>query len=190
MPRDVATVFADDEFLILGRLAGGQQAHQVAAPVLPAEHEILAAALERLLQHLGIGRGEIGRRQHIEHLPHRELDDRLVLRRHAAHAGRRVVPPLLSQQKRLREQIERRSFPLRPGKAPILRLRLDQGPGSLIGREIMQRSFEEAGSRFACASWAISICRCGADARCEAQSIKASDSATGDMPPVRRASIA
>ena len=109
---------ADDEIAGRdGRLAGGQQAHPVAAPVLPAEHEILAAALERLLQHFGIGRGEIGGRQHIEHLPYRELDDRLVLRRHTAHAGGRIVPPLLFQQKRLGEQIERRNFPFRPGKA-------------------------------------------------------------------------
>ena len=136
--------FADDEIPTSVRLlAGGQQAHPVAVPVLPAECEIFATTLESLLQHFGIGRGEVGWRQRIEHLPHGELDDRLVLRRHAAHAGRGVVPPLLSQKKRLGEQVERRSFPLRPGKAPILRLRLDQGPGSLTGREVMQRRFKE-----------------------------------------------
>jgi hypothetical protein len=107
---------------------------------LPAEDEVLAAALERLLQHLGIASGEIGRRQHIEHLPHRKLDDRLIPRRYAPHPGGRVVPPLLSQQKRLGEEVERRAFPLRRGKAPILRRRLDQGPWPLTGREIMKHS--------------------------------------------------
>ena len=40
--------FANDEFLVRGRLAGGQQSHPVAEPVLPAEHEILATAPEGL----------------------------------------------------------------------------------------------------------------------------------------------
>jgi hypothetical protein len=111
--------------------------------MLPAEYEILAAALECLLQHFGIGSGEIGRRKHVQHLPHRELDDRLVCRRDAAHAGRRVVPPLLFQKKRLSKQVERRTFPLRLRKAPILRLRLDEGPGALVRREPMQRGFEK-----------------------------------------------
>ena len=123
-----------------------------------------------LVQHFRIGNGEIGWRQHIEHLPHREFDNRLVPRRNAAHAGGRLVPPLLFQQKRLREQIERRTLPLRRRKTSILRLRLDQGPRLLAGREAMKRSFENL---FALrkASCAISICRCGAAAKCEAQSI-------------------
>ena len=135
--------FADDEFRIPGRLIRRQQPHQVVTPVLPAKDKVLATGLKRFFQHFGIGGGEIGGRQHIEHLAHREFDDRLVLRRHAAHAGGRVTPPLLSQQECLCQQVERRDFPLRPGKSPVLRLRLDQGPRSLTGREILQRGFEQ-----------------------------------------------
>ena len=116
--------------------------HPVAEPVLPAEHKILAPAPEGLVQHFRIGNGEIGWRQHIEHLAHREFYDRLVPRGYAAHAGGYLVPPLLSQQKSLRKQIEWRPLPFRSGKAPILRLWLDQGPRSVLGRETMNRSFE------------------------------------------------
>src|ERR1700687_174517 len=135
---------ADDETLIVARLlTSGHHVHPVAVPILPAEYEIFAAALEGLLQRFGMGDRKVGGREHVEPLPYRELDDRLVLRRHAPHACRRVVPPLLFKQKRLNKQVERRSFPLRIGKPPILRLRLDQGPGSLIGREVVKRGFEK-----------------------------------------------
>ena len=141
-------VLADDEIIARGRLpAARQQAHPVAAPVLPAAHEIRATALERLLQHFGIGCGEIRRRQHIQHLPDREFDDRLVWFRHTAHAGGSVMPRLLRLQKGLRQQIERRKFPFRTGEAAIMRLRLDQGPRPLLRREEMPRSFEEAAWR-------------------------------------------
>src|SRR5882672_2480052 len=54
-----------------------------------------------------------------------------------------VMPPLLVQQERLREQVERRTFPLRLSKTPILRLRLDQRPRAPTGREVMQRRFNK-----------------------------------------------
>ena len=108
---------ADNEVLMLRLLAGGEQPHPVTPPVLPTEHKILAAALKSLLQNFGIGGGEIGGRQHVEELPDGEFDDRLVLRRHTAYAGGGIVPPLLFQKKRLGEQVERRNFPFRPGKA-------------------------------------------------------------------------
>jgi hypothetical protein len=83
--------------------ANGLQVHHVAAPVLPTEYKILTTTPEGFLPHLGIGRGEIGWGQHVQHLPHRELDDCLVRRRYAAQTGGRVVPPLLVQQKCLRK---------------------------------------------------------------------------------------
>jgi hypothetical protein len=95
---------------------------------LPADHKRIQS------------RGEIGRRQH---LPHGEFDNRLVLRRHATHASGRVVPPMLVQQKRLREHVKSWIFPLWFGKTPILRRWLDQGPWPLVCRRILQRSFEE-----------------------------------------------
>src|SRR3954454_17466992 len=102
--------------------------------MLPAKNEILTAALKRFLQHFGISSGKIGWRQHIEHLPYREFDDRLVLRGNAADSGSRIMPPLLIQQKRLCEQIEQRQLPLRRGEAPVLRLRPDQEPRQAMGR--------------------------------------------------------
>src|SRR6516164_11642478 len=118
---------ADDELLVFGRPpARRQQPHQVAVPVLKTENEVLAAGLERLLQHFGIGCRKVGWRQHVQHLPNRELDHSLIRWRRPVYAGGCVVPPLLSQEEGLRQQIERRTFPLWIGETPILWLRLDQ----------------------------------------------------------------
>jgi len=86
----------------------------------------------------------MGRRHHVQHLPDRKLDDRLVLLGHAAHTRGRVVPPLFAEQKGLCHQIERRLFPLWPAKALVLRLWLDQRPRSLPGRQETLRGFTEA----------------------------------------------
>jgi hypothetical protein len=51
---------------------------------------------------------------------------------------------LFAEQKGLRHQIERRLFPLRPAETLVLRLRLDQRPRPLTGREEPLRGFEEA----------------------------------------------
>ena len=161
---------ADDEIGVTGRRGGGAQLQPVPVPVLPAEYEILAAALERLLQHFRIGGGKIGRRKHVQQLPHRELDDGLVRRRNAAHAGRRIVPPLLAEQEGLCEHVERRTLPLRICKTPVLRFWLDQRPGALIGPKPLRGLLEQLPA-LRQASSDISSCRCGAAARCQAQSI-------------------
>src|SRR5207244_2749013 len=49
----------------------------------------------------------------------------------------------LHLQKCLRQQIERWKFPLWTGEAPVLRLRLDQGPWPLAAREEMLRRLDK-----------------------------------------------
>ena len=58
----------------------------------------------------------------------------------AADAGDRLVPPIFSNQEGLRKQIEGLRRPLRLGKAMIVRLRLDQIPGSAVLICKMKRS--------------------------------------------------
>jgi hypothetical protein len=81
---------------------------------------------DALLEH-GVGRDEIGRGHHVEHLAGRELDDRLVVARHAAHAGGGGMPPLLLEQEGLFDQVERVALPGGVGEAPILGQRIDRG---------------------------------------------------------------
>ena len=171
LPRDVATVSPTTKPSVLtGPRSADTRRVEFAAEISPATHEIRAAALERFLKHFWIGRGKIGRRQHVQHLPDRELDDRFVLFRHAAHARGGVVPPLLTQEKRLRHQIERWMLPLGPVEASVLRLRLDQRPRSC---PVEWTCWTASNNRFAStsASREISICRCGDATRCESHSV-------------------
>ena len=87
--------------------------------------EVHAALPHRLLQDLGIREQEVRRRHNVEQLPDRERDNVLVLPRHAAHVGRRIVPPLLLQQEALVDQIVRPALPGFADEAPVLRQRLD-----------------------------------------------------------------
>ncbi len=86
-----------------------------------AAQEIAAAFREGLAQDLGVGRDEVGRRDHVEHLPRREFEDALVAFRHAVHAGRGVMPPVLAEKEGLRNDVEGPLLPLGAAEAPILR---------------------------------------------------------------------
>ena len=46
--------------------------------------------------HFGVGEQKVRRRKHVQHLPRPEGDELLVVRRDTGHAGRGVVPPLLT----------------------------------------------------------------------------------------------
>jgi hypothetical protein len=87
---------------------------------------------DALLEH-GVGRDEIGRGHHVEHLAGRELDDRFVVPGDAAHAGRRGMPPLLLEQEGLLDQVERMALPGCVGEAPILGQRIDRRLGIAAG---------------------------------------------------------
>ena len=50
-----------------------------------------------------------------------------MLLRNAAHSGRRVIPPLLLQQKSLIKKIERPFLPIVVDETPVLRQRFDAG---------------------------------------------------------------
>ena len=123
--RDVA---ADHEILGADRLLAADRALPVLDAVLRAAHEVHAAVARRVrCRTSGIGQQEVRRREHVEHLARGELDHVLVLLRDAAHAGGRVVPPLLLQQERLVDEVVRPLLPRLAGEAPVLRQRLDAG---------------------------------------------------------------
>jgi sulfite reductase (NADPH) flavoprotein alpha-component len=123
------------------RLLAAGGALPVFEQVLQSGKEVLSPGLEGALLEFGVGRQEVRRRENVEHLPAREPDDILVMTRHAANVGRRVVPPLLLQQEPLVEEIEGRMLPGLTGKAPVLGQRLDRrsslaGPLRLLPGEV------------------------------------------------------
>ena len=148
-------------------LAAGS-AFEILEEVLNSAHEIHAGFLARRLQHLWIGRNEIGRGDHVEHLARGESHHVLVLPGDAAHAGHRVVPPLLIQQERLVDQTERQLLPAGMVEAVVLCQRNDArrslrvpGAASRVIAEaqyLLHRLFHEARSL------------AGQEATCEAQS--------------------
>ena len=94
-------------------------------PVQPALVQVEPARLDRPPQHLGVGEREVARRDDVEELPRDERHDVLVVAGHAAHLGRGVVPPLLHEQERLVDRVERPALPVRVVEAPVLLERLD-----------------------------------------------------------------
>jgi hypothetical protein len=108
-----------------GLLAAGDSL-PVFEQVLQSGDEVLPTSLEGAMLEFGVRRQKVRRRENVEHLPAREPDDILVMARHAADVGRRIVPPLLLQQEPLVEEIEGRMLPGLTGKAPVLGQRLDR----------------------------------------------------------------
>ena len=107
-------------------------------PVSPeihrAAHEVHAALGQRGLEDLRIGGDEIDRRHRVQGLAGQKAHDLLVMRRNASDPGRRVVPPLLVEEKPLLVEAERRLAPrlaLEPG---VLRQRLDAGLAFRVGQ--------------------------------------------------------
>ncbi len=66
-------------------------------PVLQTLTQIGTAGFLGPLQHLGVAQPEVGGRDHVQHLAHREMDHCLVVWRDTAHAQAGVLPPLLGQ---------------------------------------------------------------------------------------------
>ena len=89
----------------------GHGGFHVGHEVGPAAYQILAAFLQGSLEYFGVGQRRVRRREHIENLPGYERDDSFVLFVDTSVTGRRVVPPLLSEQERLINQIVRPLFP-------------------------------------------------------------------------------
>jgi hypothetical protein len=91
--------------LNVGALIPGCRTHSIPVrlasltEVLSAADQVPAALFEGALQDPGIGEQKVGRRDHVQDLPRRELDHSLVRLAHAAQAGGGVVPPLLLQKK-------------------------------------------------------------------------------------------
>ncbi len=120
--RDVA---ADLKLLDAGGTLAAQRTVPVVDEIERARAQVGAALAHRALEDLRIGRDEVGRRHHVQELARAERDHPLVLPRDAAHAGRRVVPPLLRQQEALVDRVEGRLAPRLVDEAPVLRQRLD-----------------------------------------------------------------
>ncbi len=119
---DIAARF---EVFRAGWLQAAHLALEIIDEVQGTTDEIGAARLDDAMLHDRIGRNEIRRRHHVEHLPHGELDDIFMLRRDTGDSGRRIVPPLLLQQEALPDEREWPSIPFRGGKALVLRQGLD-----------------------------------------------------------------
>ena len=98
-------------------------------PIFPevecAAQKICTALSLRLLDDLRIGEGRVGRRDDIEDLACGEGYDVLMMPGDAGNPDRRVVPPLLCQQKTLIEAVEGPVLPGLVREPLVLRERLD-----------------------------------------------------------------
>ena len=116
-------VYARPEQVAGGRPLAAQMLLPVQEKLRGALRHVGAAGAQRMLQQFRIGRDEIGRRHHVEHLADGEGDHVFMVRGHTAHAEARAVPPLLGQQKALRVKIERPLLPAGIVKTLVLRQR-------------------------------------------------------------------
>ena len=101
-------------------LLSGMQALRIFNPILPAAYKVHAALTHRLLQDIRVGEDKIGGRDHIQHLAGREFHHVLVLFGDALNTGGGVVPPLLVQQKRLVDEVERPVLPSLAAEPSVL----------------------------------------------------------------------
>ena len=111
------------------RPGAGHQALPVLGEQLPPAYQVGPALRGGRREHLGIGPGEIRRRHHVQDLARHERHHALMVARYARHAGRRLLPPLLGRQERLRDRAERPLLPLRRREPRILRRRFAAGDG-------------------------------------------------------------
>ncbi len=109
----------------VGRRLAGEARQRVAPPVVRTLCQVHAARFHRARDDFGIGWQEVGRAQHVEHLPRGEGDHPLVMAADARDVVGRVPDPLLHQQEALLVQVERRLLPRRIDEAPVLRQRVD-----------------------------------------------------------------
>ena len=125
-------VLADLEAFDPGRFIVKRKTLCIVEEVHRAAPQVDAAAGFDGFQHFRVGPDEIRWRPHVQPLPPGESDHVLVMARHAAHAGRGVVPPLLLQQEALVDHVERPLLPGRRLEAPILFQRLN-ARGAAVG---------------------------------------------------------
>ena len=89
---------ADHELLGPGRLASRGRLLEVLDKVVDAPDEVQPALFDGGAEDLGVGARKVGGGQDVEELTRHERDDRLVVPRHPADAGRRGLPPLLRRE--------------------------------------------------------------------------------------------
>ena len=117
-----------------GRGSRGPRLHQSGRP-----RGVRAPAAHRLAQYLGVREDEVRGGNGIEELAQRQTSRPcLVMPRHTADAGGRVVPPLLCEQEALIEIIERPALPIRIAEAPVLRKRFDTWRANRLVRGVTQ----------------------------------------------------
>ena len=151
-----------------------------------AAHEIHAAVCGRSARApRGLVSEEVRGREDVEQLARDESDDVLVMRRHAAHARGRVVPPLLGQQEALVHEVEGPAAARRHLKPSVLRQGLDAG--RTIRSTSARRQYAESRCHFASPSRAIpSACRATAeDAAASRRRPGSPPTATGPRSRVR-----
>ena len=101
--------------------------YQIFNEVVEPADQVLPALLHRDCKNFRVGQQVVGWRKHVQQLAGNEIHHVFMLLRDAAHIGGCVVPPLLSEQKRLRVETERPTFPGLIGKAFVLRQRVSTG---------------------------------------------------------------
>ena len=110
------------------RLAGDDFLH-VGHEVIPAAHQILAAFFHGGPENFRVGQWGVRWREHVQNLPGHKRNNRFVLLVDTPVAGSGVVPPLLSQQKGLINEVVRPLPPALVIKPVILRQRFNAGLG-------------------------------------------------------------
>ncbi len=118
-----------------GRRLAAHRASRILDQVTRSLPEAEPTAFQQPLLEDRIGGGEVGGRDRVEQLAGGELDHRLMVPRHAMEPGRGRVPPLLLEQKGLRDQIEGRTPPGGIIEAMVLRQRDDRRFGIFAGRD-------------------------------------------------------
>ena len=136
---------ADDEAFGAGRRLSGELPLQILDPVPPALDEIGAAGLAGTRDHLRVGQGVVRGGEHVEELAGDERDHLLMVRLHAWHLMRDVVPPLLVEQERLRHEAKGRPAPFRRREAAVAGQRRDAGIGLRLEKPRCDMSAQAGG---------------------------------------------
>ena len=112
---------ADDESLAAGGRKVERFTRRIFGGVGGAALQVGGRFAQRAIEYDRIRPDAIRRRHRIEPLARCEADHLLVMARHAGNTGGGVLPPLLTEQKGLRERIERCGEPGRIGETFVLR---------------------------------------------------------------------
>ena len=114
---------AHDKGGLEGRPGAAQSRRDVEREHRDAVHQVGAPRRTGGGDNLGVERGEVRRRNRVEHLPRHEGDPVDIAPLGAPHRRGRGPPPVVHREEALREQVERIALPARIGETMIGRTR-------------------------------------------------------------------